>query len=165
MGLILARRRPVRARLQLPPGLKPGLVSGWIGLALFWAMAVAWPAVGAPTSAAHAQAVVAGWLRLDGRPLGAALGPRVGEAQSFLADPQEALYHVVSLAPSGFVIVAGNDQIEPIIAFAPAGRFDPSPQNPLYALVNGDLPAWQASLILVLPGISCDFSLDETGFA
>jgi hypothetical protein len=31
--------------------------------------------------------------------------------------------------------------------------------------VNGDLPAWQASLILVLPGISCDFSLDETGFA
>ena len=42
--------------------------------------------------------------------------------------------------PGGFAIVAGDDLVEPIIAFAPQGTFDPNPQNPLYALLNRDLP-------------------------
>jgi hypothetical protein len=47
---------------------------------------------------------------------------------------------VVSLDAGGFAIVAGDDLVEPIIAFAPQGTFDPNPQNPLYALLNRDLP-------------------------
>jgi hypothetical protein len=50
-------------------------------------------------------------------------------------------YYVVYLDPAGFVIVAGDDLVEPIIGFAPAGRFDPSDANALGALVTRDVPA------------------------
>ena len=40
----------------------------------------------------------------------------------------------------GFVIIPGDDLVEPIIAFAPHGEYDPSDQNPLGALVNQDVP-------------------------
>jgi len=46
---------------------------------------------------------------------------------------------VVYLDPEGFVIVAADDLIEPIIGFAPRGQFDPSTKNPLGALVSNDL--------------------------
>ena len=46
---------------------------------------------------------------------------------------------MVYLDPSGFVIVAADDLVEPIIGFAGAGQFDPSASNPLGALVSKDL--------------------------
>jgi len=55
----------------------------------------------------------------------------VTETQTFKDDKGELLYHVVYLAPSGFVIVPADDLVEPIIAFVSRGRFDPSVKNPL----------------------------------
>ena len=46
---------------------------------------------------------------------------------------------MVSLDPTGFVIVAADDTVEPVIAFARRGQFDSSPANPLGALVGPDL--------------------------
>ena len=46
---------------------------------------------------------------------------------------------MVNLQPGGFVIVSADDRIEPIIAFADDGIFDPSVDNPLGALVTGDI--------------------------
>lgn len=51
----------------------------------------------------------------------------------------EAIYYVVYLQPSGFVIVSTDDLVEPIIAFAGTGTYDPAPGNPLGALVTKDL--------------------------
>ena len=45
---------------------------------------------------------------------------------------------MVYLAPSGFVVVPADDRADPVIAFAPAGRYDPSPKNPLGAMVSRD---------------------------
>ncbi|MEI6914278.1 MAG: SUMF1/EgtB/PvdO family nonheme iron enzyme, partial [Armatimonadota bacterium] len=41
--------------------------------------------------------------------------------------------------PSGFVIVAGDDAIEPVIAFSSSGSYNPTSSNPLGALVTNDL--------------------------
>jgi len=94
-----------------------------------------------PETADDAKQLVVAWLRRDQRPLGALLGERVTETQTFKDDKGELLYHVVYLAPSGFVIVPADDLVEPIIAFVSQGRFDPSVKNPLGAMVSGDVPA------------------------
>ena len=88
-----------------------------------------------------ARQLIVAWLKRDQRPLGEALGQSVKEVQTFKNDKGEPLYYVVYLDPSGFVIVPAEDFVEPIIAFASQGRFDPSLNNPLGALVSGDVPA------------------------
>lgn len=96
--------------------------------------------LGAEVGGTQASAAVRGWLRANARPLGEALGTSVKDVQVFTNETGEPLYHVVALEPSGFVVVAAEDLVEPIIAFSSRGRFDPSPGNPLAALVSRDLP-------------------------
>ena len=60
--------------------------------------------------------------------------------ETFKDSAANVLYHVVYLEPSGFAIVSGDDLVEPIIAFASRGLFNPSLDNPLGALVSGDVP-------------------------
>lgn len=93
-----------------------------------------------PKDAPSAEVAVKGWLRADQAPLQTAIGQEVKQVLTYNDANGKALYHVVFLKPNGFVIVAADDQIEPIIAFSPASRFDPSPKNPLWALVSKDLP-------------------------
>jgi hypothetical protein len=95
----------------------------------------------APKTADDAKQLTVEWLKRDPRPLGAALGQRVNEVQTFRNDKGESLYHVVYLDPAGFVIVPAEDLVEPVIAFASQGRFDPSTNNPLGAFVSSDVPA------------------------
>jgi len=99
------------------------------------------PAAAAPVNAKQAAAAVTGWLALDRTPLGESLGASVQRVDTFSDNTGSALYYVVYLAPSGFVIVAADDLVEPIIGFARAGTFDPSPTNPLGALTSNDLAA------------------------
>jgi len=89
----------------------------------------------------RAQKVVRGWLRVSPEPLGLRLGRELGDVETFSDANGEPLYHVVYVRPSGFVIVAAEDTVEPIIAFCSGDRYDPSQSNPLGALVSGDVPA------------------------
>jgi len=50
------------------------------------------------------------------------------------------------LEPSGFVIVSADDLVEPIIGFADDGTYEPSPENPLGALVTNDLNGRMAAV-------------------
>lgn len=104
----------------------------------FWLLPAA--AVAKPTTADQARRTVQHWLARDGRPLGARLGQAVAEVQAFQDERKKTDYYVVYLAPGGFVVVPGDDLVEPIIAFAPTGRYDPSPHNPLGAMVSRDVP-------------------------
>jgi len=92
-----------------------------------------------PTTAYHAEKVVAGWLKADPQPLGTTLGQQVKKVETYTDESAEPLYYIVYLQPSGFVIVPADDLIEPIIGFADDGTYDPSPDNPLGALVTNDL--------------------------
>ncbi len=98
------------------------------------------PALARPTTDTEARRSVAGWLALDPRPLRARMGANPSHVKAFKDSAGNIDYFVVSLDAGGFAIVAGDDLVEPIIAFTPQGTFDPNPQNPLYALLNRDLP-------------------------
>lgn len=92
-----------------------------------------------PATANQARQVVRGWLRQDGSPLRTHVGSSVARIETFSDAARQTLYYVVYLHPSGFVIVPADDEAEPIVCFAAAGTYDPSPANPLGALVSGDV--------------------------
>ena len=92
-----------------------------------------------PTTLEQAKAVVQNWIGKEERPMGAALGGRVREVQTFY-NGNTAAYYVVYLNPVGLVFVSADDLVEPIIGFvSDATSYDPSPTNPLGALVSRDL--------------------------
>ena len=91
------------------------------------------------TTSNEAQVVVTGWLKDYPKPLGMALGRNIARVETFTNDNGQPAYHIVYLQPSGFVIVPANDMIEPIIGFVNGSTYDPSPENPLGALLSRDL--------------------------
>jgi hypothetical protein len=98
------------------------------------------PAAAAPVNSQRAATAARGWLKGDSRPLGETLGSAVQRVETFRDSAGAEVYHVVYLEPSGFVILAADDEVEPIVCFAPTGHFDPSTDNPLGALVSRDIP-------------------------
>jgi Peptidase C10 family/Carboxypeptidase regulatory-like domain/Immunoglobulin domain/Spi protease inhibitor len=111
---------------------------------LLWLASFSWlncPLSAAPVGTTSAADVVTGWLTADPTPFSERLGHKVNGIETIKDETGTAIYHVVHLAPSGFVIVAADDQIEPIVAFAAKGTFDHSTKNALKALADKDLPA------------------------
>jgi len=108
------------------------------------AILLTWLAVGgtllaAPTTEQEAEKAVTGWLRMDPKPMGIEFGQQVAKVASFMGADGQPVYYIVYVQPSGFVVVPADDEIEPIIAFSLSGSYDPSPDNPLGALVTQDL--------------------------
>jgi hypothetical protein len=114
------------------------VVEAWFILIL--SLASCPEASGAPMNAEQARDAVNGWLKTDRFPLQTILGQQIKRVETFNDAQGSPLYYVAWLDPDGFVIVAADDLVEPIIGFAPGGRFDPSTDNPLGALVSHDLP-------------------------
>ncbi len=109
---------------------------------VLWLAALAWiagRADAAPVAPYVAGEVVARWLAVDPTPLAEKLSHTVKGIETVKDAQGTALYHVVHLAPSGFVLVAADDQIEPIVAFATKGDFHASARNVLRALADKDL--------------------------
>ncbi len=91
-------------------------------------------------AARHAKKLAQAWVAANPKPMGAQLGGEIESVETFSDVNSQPIYHVVYLRPNGFVIVPADDEIEPVICFAQEGSFDPSPDNPLGALVSRDLP-------------------------
>lgn len=96
-------------------------------------------AVARATSSQQAVRVVQNWFAREQAPLETAMPGQVAKVATHRDAEGEPLYYVVELLPQGFVVVSADDLIEPIIAFQASGSFDPSPENPLGALVQTDL--------------------------
>ena len=94
---------------------------------------------GRPTTPNEAEMAVTGWLRIDPQPLGAGLGRQVASVETYADSRGRPAYYVVYLQPAGFVVVSGDDAVEPIISFADDGAYNPSLDNPMGALVTNDL--------------------------
>ena len=124
-----------------PPVIISRFGAAFAGIILVLLLSASGPATAAPITPKQAAAAVTGWLSLDPAPLGERLGKSVQSVDTFNDSNSNAVYFIVHLKPSGFVIVAADDLVEPIVGFARAGKFDPSPDNPLGALVSNDLPA------------------------
>jgi parallel beta-helix repeat protein len=90
-------------------------------------------------TAYEAQQTAKGWLRVDPQPLDTVLGRQVAKVETFNDDDNKPVYYIVYLQPAGFVIMPADDLVEPVVGFADDGTYDPSPANPLGALVTNDL--------------------------
>jgi len=84
--------------------------------------------------------MINGWLKLDPNPLRTPLGNKISRVDVYTDDNKQPTYYCFYLQPAGFVIAPADDLVEPIVAFADDGAFDPSPDNPLGAMVSSDLP-------------------------
>ncbi len=109
-----------------------------------------------PTTASDAGRAVRGWLGTGPRPLGTALGSQIGNIETFTDNSGSPAYYIVNLQPSGFVIVAADDDVEPIMGFVKDGVYDTSPENPLADLVKNDSKARIATVRDVTRPVSPD---------
>ncbi|HEY3861347.1 MAG TPA: C10 family peptidase [Verrucomicrobiae bacterium] len=98
-------------------------------------------AAAAPIGLSSATNFVAAWLASDSAPFSEKLGPIVRDTETVKDARRQNLYYAVHFARGGFVLVAADDQIEPIVAFGAKGSFAVSAQNALRALAAKDLPA------------------------
>ncbi|MBN1764987.1 MAG: C10 family peptidase [Sedimentisphaerales bacterium] len=94
-----------------------------------------------PVNWERASQVAGNWLRRETRPLGAVLSREIEEIRVYRDSTDAPVYYVADLKDTGYIIVAPDDMVEPIIAIVPAGNFNAADDDPLGALVNQDLPA------------------------
>ena len=123
--------RPVRSPSRIFPGVLLGVT-----LIFLWP----WAALrAAPVTSEQAGRAVRAALLNQPPPLRAALGARVANTKLYADADDTPLYYIVQLDPEGFAVVAGDDRIEPIVAFTATGHYVDSDDHPLGALVRRDL--------------------------
>ena len=95
----------------------------------------------APVTETQAEQVVQGWLAANSDPFGTSLSTTIDATEAFYSQalPGRIAYFVVSLDPTGYVVVSGDDLVEPVVAFVVEGNYDLSEDNPLAALVSTDM--------------------------
>jgi hypothetical protein len=103
-------------------------------------------AMAAPVSGDQARSAVQRWLQLTPRPLNAALTPEIEQVLPHADQSGQTLYHEVRFAGGGFVVVAPDDLLEPVIAFSSQGSLEEEPGGLLERMLQRDLPARLAAL-------------------
>ena len=95
----------------------------------------------APVTQEQAQKAVQTLISREANPLGAKVGGRAGPARTFRHGQQDTpLFHVVTLEGGGFVVTSADTGITPIIAVSEGADLIASEENPLWTLLNLDLP-------------------------
>jgi hypothetical protein len=94
----------------------------------------------AAVSAQQAETLVNKWLAADNDPMDAKLSSTIGEVMLYPGDGLTNAFYVVSMQPEGYVIVAADDRAGSVLAFSVKGAFDPSPDSPLYRMLQRDVP-------------------------
>ena len=125
-------------------------------------------AAAASVTSEQARTAVGNWLRTRSAP-GCRLGARV-EAVRTCAPTNGVAFHVARLAGGGFVVTSADTRIEPVIAFSDSDDLRETDDNPLWALLKGDLAARKralggASLQSVAPGGAARPTEEETRWA
>lgn len=93
-----------------------------------------------------------GWLKLSPEPLETKLlETHLSKAQTFKSQDGNNLYHLVNFHPEGYLIVATESDLEPVIAFSPHGKYQASTENPLYNLLEADMHSRVKSLSVHKP--------------
>jgi hypothetical protein len=95
----------------------------------------------APVSQREALATAGAWLGLSPEAMREQHGALAGTVTPVRDTTGTVQYYVVDLKPGGFVIVAADDTVEPVIAFSSTDTFKAEPGHPLYDMLRADLPA------------------------
>jgi hypothetical protein len=104
-------------------------------------------------SESTARLAVQGWLHDGARHLDKRLPARLAGTRAFADADGRLLYRAIDLAPEGYVIVAADDGLEPIIAFSERGRYERAAANPLAILLDRDLAARKPSPAAAAPAL------------
>lgn len=113
-------------------------MKSWILSVAVFALILGASVQAAPVSQDEAVLAARGWLKASRSPLGETMNVKIREVSTPTDENGAPLYHVVSLAPEGFVVCSADTAIEPILAFSAAGDYENDPQNPLQALMEKD---------------------------
>jgi hypothetical protein len=81
------------------------------------------------------------WMNLSPTVMNEARGRVAGTAWEVTDSVGEPLYYAVDLAPKGYVVVAAEDGVEPVIAFSTTDKFEAKEGNPLFDMLQSDVPA------------------------
>jgi hypothetical protein len=92
----------------------------------------------AQVSEAIALRVANGWLSRSPAPMGVGAGRADGVA-TYADEAGRPLFYAVDLAPKGFVIVAADDEVEPVLAFSNESAFLARAGTPLFDLLKRDV--------------------------
>ncbi len=95
----------------------------------------------APVSRQDALNAASAWLALSPKAMDQQHGQLAGSVRAVNDSTGQPQFYSVDLAPKGFVIVAADDGVEPIIAFSNTDNFQPVKGNPLFDMLEGDVPA------------------------
>ena len=96
-------------------------------------MGVANVAQATPVSEETVAQLVQGWISSSSKPL----GTEIDRIEAVTDSEKQVSYYVVYLKPHGYVVVAADDTIEPIICFSPGSQFDAT--GPLGVMLGKDL--------------------------
>lgn len=116
----------------------------WLSRSAPW---IAWLSLNLVCTAAASAALVsrdvasraaAGWLARNLAPMGNTVGA-AGSVMTCSNDAGDPLFHVVALQPAGFVVVAADDDVEPVLAFSSRSDFLTRPGTPLFDLLQRDV--------------------------
>ncbi len=91
----------------------------------------------APVSRDTARRAAVGWLLRNPAPMEASTG-HAGDLMTCADESGAALFHVLELAPAGFVVVAADDELEPVLAFSGRSSFAAEPGTPLFDILKQD---------------------------
>lgn len=84
-----------------------------------------------------AMRAATGWLVRNPAPMETSAG-RPASVSTYSDDSGRALFHVVSLEPTGFVVMAADDEVEPVFAFSSESKFLARSGMPLFDLLKRD---------------------------
>lgn len=127
------------AQLRASMRSSNGLICWSLGLVLA-TLAFPTPANAEPVDQAGAKNMAHGWLAAGRNRLSAKFSDKVRSVRTY------GDFHVVELEPEGFIVTSTDDNMEPVIAFSAKGAFDTSPDNPLWILLNQDMPQRKAGV-------------------
>jgi hypothetical protein len=99
----------------------------------------------APVSADQALDAVTGWLQWTPAPMGRVAGSPAG-VSTVLDAAGQPMFHVVQLAPKGFVVASADDEFETVLAFSHDDNFVAEAGRGYFDLLRRDITARQSAV-------------------
>jgi hypothetical protein len=99
------------------------------------------PAGAAPVSAEQALEAAYAWANLSPQAMHEAHGQLAGTVTAVNDALGQPEFYAVDLKPAGYVVIAADDAVEPVVAFSTTDKFQAVQGHPLYEMLRADLPA------------------------
>lgn len=90
---------------------------------------------------AAVKKMATGWLKTSASVNGVQMGRSISRVQAIPDASGNTLYYAVQLSPEGFLLVAADDQLSPVICFSKGGQYTVDKVPPLTDLVTGESTA------------------------